>query len=76
MKVQVVVIVHVCREQNFKSFEVIESGGEKSRKALQVALQRIFDAKVDKAKKAKEGAVDDGEECPKPNITFQTVCYE
>ena len=77
MKVQVVVIVHVCREQNFKSFKATETGGEESRKALEVALQRIFDAKVGKAKKAKkDGAVDDGEGCPKPNITFQIVCYE
>ena len=77
MNVQIVVIVHVCRQENFKSFKVTESGGEKSRKALEVVLQRIFDAKVDKATKAKkEGAVDDDEAYPKPNITFQTVCYE
>ena len=78
MNVQVVVIVHVCREQNFKTFQMIETGGEESRKALEDTLQRIYEVKIDKARKAKKEksmgsrTIDDQVEgCSKPKIAFQ-----
>lgn len=76
MKVQVVVIVHVCGRKNFKMLKVKESGDGESRNALETVLKKIFETKVGEKKRSREDcALRDGE-VPEASVTFRTICYQ